>query len=429
MYRSRSTFLAVTLGLSLTVSLLLAADLKKVEKLARECASGKEKSCRELVQIARMDENNEIREAAIRKLTDQAVLAEIAGADVGTIPDLGMAAMARLSDQNLLAAVAQTAKRSDVREAAVEKLSDQAILAHIVQTDQNRRVRRAAVARLIDEPRLAQVAQTDKDIEVRTVAVAKLTDPALLARFAQTGEDIHLRRTAVRKITDQFLLAKLVETEDDLTIRAAAIANLENQHPLVRQLAGDLNAATDSWVPSLCRLKLATLEPPIRLRFPDIRVRCDVSDLSQGYGIGGFRADHSVGGENVSIAFYQDGASLSSASWETDFPGSIHPGTYRLAAKVSGTEFLDQFIRNSQFTQMDLQVLSGSEIIEVRKAAVLNLTNKALVAEAAHQALLAETAQSDAAFNLRRTAVSMLTDQAALAQIAKTRTATCVFMR
>lgn len=77
------------MGLFISVSVIQADDLKKVEKLARECASGKQKSCRELAQIARTQWDFAMREAAIKKLSDQPVLAEIATTAPNSSPDLG----------------------------------------------------------------------------------------------------------------------------------------------------------------------------------------------------------------------------------------------------------------------------------------------------------------------------------------------------
>jgi len=104
-------------GVILEVAKVAASNIsKKVDDLARQCDSGKQKGCSELVRIAVEDKDAGARRVAVEKLTDQSLLAKIAVED----------------------------KDSDVRCTAVEKLTDQSVLAKIAVEDKDSGVRRAA---------------------------------------------------------------------------------------------------------------------------------------------------------------------------------------------------------------------------------------------------------------------------------------------
>jgi hypothetical protein len=113
------------------------------------------------------------------------------------------AALNKLTDQALLARTAVEGKDSDVREAALDKLTDQALLARTAVEHKDYSVRQTAVAKLTDQALLAKIAIKDKDRYVRDDAVAKLTDQALLAKIAVEDENGDVREAAVDKLTDR----------------------------------------------------------------------------------------------------------------------------------------------------------------------------------------------------------------------------------
>ena len=104
-------------GVILEVAKVAASNIsKKVDDLARQCDSGKQKGCSELVRIAVEDKDAGARRVAVEKLTDQSLLAKIAVED----------------------------KDSGVRRSAVEKLTDKLLLAKIAVGDEDTNVRSAA---------------------------------------------------------------------------------------------------------------------------------------------------------------------------------------------------------------------------------------------------------------------------------------------
>ena len=109
-----------------------------------------------------------------------------------------------------------------VREEAVGKLIDQAVLAEIARADEDESVRRAAVSKLQDQALLAQIAKRDKSNWVRELAVMKLEDQALLAECARDKEYWGVRMYAVEKLEDQafqFALGELVAHLNYLCLR------------------------------------------------------------------------------------------------------------------------------------------------------------------------------------------------------------------
>jgi hypothetical protein len=140
----------------------------------------------------------------------------------GSNAEVGLAAVRRLADQALLADIAKTASDWRVRGDAVDKVTDQAALADIAKTDPAPNVRRIAVNKLTDQAVLAHIAKSDRYGEVRQAGVWRLTDQALLADIAKSDSQPFVLLAAVEKLTDQALLADIAKTGTDETVRAAA---------------------------------------------------------------------------------------------------------------------------------------------------------------------------------------------------------------
>ena len=346
----RNAIVSVCCALLFT-NILVAANAKDIEGLIGKCSNGDRKACKEL-------------ETAVPKLTDQALLAKIAVGDT-----IG-------GD-----------KGAFIRVVAVYNLTDQALLAKIAIGDEAWTVRAAAVEKLTDLALLAKIAVEDKNPTVRHVAAEKLTDQASLTKTAETPED-----------------------PEDPVDRAEAIAELYESNPAMKRLAGNLGALTSDAGESIARIKLAIQEPRIQSRFPRIvfaasvyRVSRSYSYVDPQYGPGGI-----MRGESVSFVLSQDRKTLAEANWSTYFPQQTTDFTF-LAANVYGGDLLADLLHSAVFTQDDLAELSSSEIPEVRRAAVRNLTD---------QAALAKIAAEDKVPDVRQPAVWRLTDQVLLAKIA-----------
>ncbi|MBZ5618904.1 MAG: hypothetical protein LAQ69_09305, partial [Acidobacteriia bacterium] len=210
-----------------------------------------------LAQIAKTADYLEVRVAAVRRLTDQAVVAEFA--DMENVPMISLAAAKMLADQTLaqtvFARIGNWADRSDDRLAAVKELTDQVALAQVAKTDSDSDVGKAAADKLTDQAVLADVAKTAICLGVRVAAVRRLTDQAVVAKFAM--ENVPMvslaaakmlahqtlaqmvfamiakradrsddRLAAVKELTDQAALAEIAKTNESTEVRRAAADRL-----------------------------------------------------------------------------------------------------------------------------------------------------------------------------------------------------------
>jgi hypothetical protein len=182
----------------------------------------------------------ELRQAAVRNLTDEALLAKIAVEDENSVVrhtavkmlpaghHLSRASLAtereveRYTDQVLLAEIAKTAEPMAVRRAAVRRLNNRALLAKIATGDEEQLVRLVAIEKLNDQTLLARIAVGDRDLGVRRDAVEKLNDQALLAEIAVEDKDLIVRCFAVERLTRRALLAKIAVEDEEPSVRRAA---------------------------------------------------------------------------------------------------------------------------------------------------------------------------------------------------------------
>jgi tetratricopeptide (TPR) repeat protein len=162
---------------------------KHSNKLVRQAVVEKVTDQAILAQVARTDAEPAVRSIAVRNLTDQAVLAQIARTDDSPLVrrDAVQAAQT-VADPAFFAGIAKNDKHEDVREAALKKVSDQALLAEIARSDRSQRVRLSAVSGLTDQRALAELVETQTG-RVREAAEGKLTDRTLRARASSAFAD------------------------------------------------------------------------------------------------------------------------------------------------------------------------------------------------------------------------------------------------
>jgi hypothetical protein len=196
-----------------------------------------------LLALAREDADPRVRRAAVKKLPDAAVLAEIVASDSdGGVRDeaegrlahlavherneaVARAAAAGLREAKHLAAVAKAAPLAAVREAAVRALTDAKALASVVRESEDTPTRLLALGRIEDAATLLALALK---IEQKTVAVAaaeRLADPeALKTVAAKAKAGAAARRARARLETGEPatpVVAAPVATEDDERERRA----------------------------------------------------------------------------------------------------------------------------------------------------------------------------------------------------------------
>ncbi len=127
-------------------------------KQIRECEAGDQPACAALARMAAAE--MDVRLAAVRKLTDQAVLTNLAKTSAER--DVRVAAIRGLIDQDALADLALHAKGAVERGAAVERLKNQQMLADIARRDPSKWVRQRAANCLTDEGLIAALVKENR---------------------------------------------------------------------------------------------------------------------------------------------------------------------------------------------------------------------------------------------------------------------------
>jgi hypothetical protein len=171
-----------------------------------------------LLAIAREDSDPRVRRAAVRKLSDVAVLSAVASADADAgvreqaeeqlvhaalhEPDAALAteAVAGLRDQRRLAHVATVAGVAAVREAAVRALSDPRALAAVARDSEDLATRMLALGRIDDQQTLLALALKCEHKSVAVAAVERLSDREALESVAKKAKAAAAARRAQAKL-------------------------------------------------------------------------------------------------------------------------------------------------------------------------------------------------------------------------------------
>lgn len=194
--RDGQEFMAAT-GSSDTRELRLSFTSDLAES-ARKIAVRYVTDQKELEEIALNDKSVAVQYAAVERLEDQRALTKVVLANSFSKRELWMAAIQRITDQNLLGRIATTHYDSEICIAAIQMIEDQHILAYIVLAIDDTDINATAVARITDQHILATLvrfAGWDKG----EIALSRLTDLDLLSdlvddTFARTDHDLIVRR-------------------------------------------------------------------------------------------------------------------------------------------------------------------------------------------------------------------------------------------
>lgn len=197
----------------------------------------------ELERIMNEAPSDNARRAALRKITDQSVLARAAKNDESkfvreaarerlmSIQEDERVAdeikrkeqIERINDQNELAEIAINSKANRVRLAAVEKLTDSLLLADIVRKcwheNLDAEIRAAVIMRIKDQAVLAELALDyckDNAVYVYNEIVEAISEQPILEQIVRNGEFcIEDRLIALEMITDSAILENLSNTLPD----------------------------------------------------------------------------------------------------------------------------------------------------------------------------------------------------------------------
>jgi hypothetical protein len=198
---------------------LAAAD---VARLVQVCTAGGDRACMKLLDLARTHEDPEVRKAAVEGLPGQAYF--IAVAKESGYEDSRRWAIEKVTDQGALASLARDP--GPVAKLAVMRLTNQTVLANVANEATEDDAAVAAVGRLTSQPLLAILARRGPTLSVRRAAIARLTADDLLIEFARDDSDSSVRLAALGRIGDRNVAYELAMTEKDPAVRDAMLEQL-----------------------------------------------------------------------------------------------------------------------------------------------------------------------------------------------------------
>ena len=169
-------------------------------------------------------------ETAVGRLTDQKVLLQAAKQGPGKVK---LAAVKKLTDQQLLAELVCSAREDEVALAAAEKLEGQKTMEETAKAVNNTKVRKRLLERMPDREAAVDLAM-EFGGDYRRWAISRMEDQDRLYRIAWEENDrfrgSRLRTDARSRITDERLRRKLALTDEEAPL-AERLAAAEEFRP------------------------------------------------------------------------------------------------------------------------------------------------------------------------------------------------------
>lgn len=156
--------------------LALAGCMSLEERLASNDAQIRREAEYELVAQARSSGKVDECVAAVGRVSDQQLLLAVAQSSPNGYEKEGIAAVGKISDEANLLTIAKMAKSDKVAAAALGKLTKQESILDVAKGAQLQTVRLGAYMRLSDQDHLLQVAMTSQDGKIKRAAIDKVTD-------------------------------------------------------------------------------------------------------------------------------------------------------------------------------------------------------------------------------------------------------------
>lgn len=197
-----------------------------------------------LSDVALNDKDKDVRLAATENLRKLKVLKEIAHNDpVDEVREIAIFKLENLlqdtTNQKVLAKFAKFDGNDDICCAAVSNLYDQKILVDIANSTTAMIVRAKAMGRITDQKSLISVALNDEDPDVRASAISNITDQKVCTEVLYNDKVSYVRQEAVQNIIDQKVLAKAALQDKDSGVRSLAIKKLTDQKVIAKVALND----------------------------------------------------------------------------------------------------------------------------------------------------------------------------------------------
>ena len=202
---------------------------------------------KKLKRYALDDYSEKVREIAVSKITDPALLCYIVKNDRSI--NVAKRAVQNIDDEEALYNLFMELSKigitqyHEIYSAIIEKIASHAIagekiLAEIVLNDSRWAIRREAVIKITNQKVLVELALNHSDDIVRKEAVKKIANQEVLVEIA--SNDFHwIRREAVKRITNQEVLVEIALDNQENDVRREAFKRITNQEVLVDILLND----------------------------------------------------------------------------------------------------------------------------------------------------------------------------------------------
>ena len=196
---------------------------------------------RELKRVALEAPRVDVIEAALARLSDPAILYEIAveastkKARDNRYDEIGAIAVMGIDDQDMLRDLAANPRVSDpIRGIAVRKISDQGLIRELILDDSVGDIAKGVAVSLVDDPSLVDSVALDHaryGSNTRDKAVARTENPEVLAAIARNDPSPTMRMAALQR-ADQRIVAEIALSDQNRDVRYKAIKLLMDQATL-----------------------------------------------------------------------------------------------------------------------------------------------------------------------------------------------------
>ena len=199
-----------------------------------------------IIKIIHQEIEEYILEAAVKKIKDKKMLADLAE-NKNVNYHVRIYATKCIKNQRLLGKIAITDSSSRVREAAIEKLKDEKILKRVAINETVFINAIIAFEKVTTSNYIYQIALKAKCNDIAILALKKIENEELLEKIISKNEyknyEVKKKRIiAANNLKNQELLMKLILNEYESSgVRFAAIEKLENQDYLVKIALGNVD--------------------------------------------------------------------------------------------------------------------------------------------------------------------------------------------
>lgn len=198
------------------------------------CVSCSNKKERQQAEIAINATTPDVGITAVAGVSDEELLGKIA-MEAGT-PETAAAAFKKLkklpAQKDFLINAAKNATQPNVRLFAVENIDDQGTLAFVAKNDPEVNIRLLAVGKISDQDALVYVAKNDTDNNVNFAAAKKIKSEKLLVDMAKNAKNAKVHVFASTKVNDQTILANIAINDSNEGIRLDTTSRLHDQGAL-----------------------------------------------------------------------------------------------------------------------------------------------------------------------------------------------------